>query len=56
MNKKNTNIKHGDLNVDENSLQHFIKHIVCIYETEKQQRKFKDMSQLAFKCTHNPYT
>jgi hypothetical protein len=33
--KKRKGIKPGDANVDEDSLLHFIKHIVCIYETER---------------------
>jgi hypothetical protein len=42
MNKKNkNNIKPGEANFDENSLQHFTKHFECIYETEKEQHKIQ---------------
>jgi hypothetical protein len=42
MNKKNkNNIKPGEDNVDENSLQHFTKHFECIYETGKEQHKIQ---------------
>ena len=46
--KKRNDIKPGDANVDYDSLMHFIKHNVCIYETEKEQHKIKRYDLIRF--------
>jgi len=52
MNKKKSNIKPGgDANVDENSQQHFIKHIVRTLRIHQNQNKKTINSKTDFKQT-----